>query len=91
DMLVRRITISAADITDESLISDTGDKAIQLELFSTTDVEAGIMHQKRERLLQEAMLKIKKAYGKNSILKGLNFAEGATQRLRNRQIGGHHE
>ncbi len=49
------------------------------------------MHQKRERLLQEAMLKIKKAYGKNSILKGLNFAEGATQRLRNRQIGGHHE
>lgn len=91
DMLVRRITISAADITDESLISNTGDKAIQLELFSTTDVEAGIMHQKRERLLQEAILKIKKAYGKNSILKGLNFAEGATQRLRNRQIGGHHE
>ena len=36
------------------------DKAIQLELFSPTDIEAGIMHQKRERLLQEAMLKIKK-------------------------------
>ena len=91
DMLVRRITITAADITDESLKSNAGDKAIQLELFSPTDIEAGIMHQKRERLLQEAMLKIKKAYGKNSILKGLNFAEGATQRLRNRQIGGHHE
>ncbi len=91
DMLVRRITITAADITDESLKSNDGDKAIQLELFSPTDIEAGIMHQKRERLLQEAMLKIKKAYGKNSILKGLNFAEGATQRLRNRQIGGHHE
>lgn len=91
DMLVRRITITAADITDESLKSNAGDKAIQLELFSPTDIEAGIMHQKRERLLQEAMLKIKKAYGKNSILKGLNFAEGATQRLRNHQIGGHHE
>ena len=91
DMLVRRITITAADITDESLKSNACDKAIQLELFSPTDIEAGIMHQKRERLLQEAMLKIKKAYGKNSILKGLNFAEGATQRLRNRQIGGHHE
>ena len=91
DMLVRRITITAADITDESLKSNACDKAIQLELFSPTDIEAGIMHQKRERLLQEAMLKIKKAYGKNSILKGLNFAEGATQRLRNHQIGGHHE
>ncbi len=39
----------------------------------------------------EAVIKIKKMFGKNVILKGLNFDEGATQRDRNRQIGGHHE
>ncbi len=45
----------------------------------------------RERRRQEAILKIKRKFGKNAILKGLNFTDGATQRERNRQIGGHHE
>lgn len=35
------------------------------------------------------MLDIKKKYGKNAILKGMNLEEGATARERNRQIGGH--
>ena len=39
--------------------------------------------------MQEAMIEIKKKYGKNAILKGMNFEEGATARERNRQIGGH--
>ena len=43
----------------------------------------------RERSMQEAMLKIKNRYGKNAILKGVNFEEGATGRERNRQVGGH--
>ena len=43
----------------------------------------------RERRRQEAILAIKKKYGKNAILKGLNFEEGATQRQRNKQVGGH--
>ena len=43
----------------------------------------------REKSLQQAMLTIKKKYGKNAILKGMNFEEGATARERNRQIGGH--
>ena len=43
----------------------------------------------RERRRQEAILAIKKKYGKNAILKGLNFEEGATQRERNKQVGGH--
>lgn len=90
DMLVRRITLAATDITDESPAATAG-RAIQLELFDFTDTQAGIVRHQRERRLQETMLRIKKAYGRNSILKGLNFAEGATQRLRNRQIGGHHE
>lgn len=43
----------------------------------------------KERRMQEALLHIKKKYGKNSILKGLNFKEGATAKDRNQQIGGH--
>ena len=43
----------------------------------------------KERALQEAMLLIKHKYGKNAILKGTNYTEGATARERNRSIGGH--
>lgn len=43
----------------------------------------------KERRMQSAVLKIKKQFGKNAILKGLNFEEGATMKDRNRQIGGH--
>ena len=71
-------------------------KAVQLDLF--TDYEKQEKEQKaeeemlaRERRRQEAVLQIKKKFGKNAILKGLNYADGATQRERNQQIGGHHE
>ena len=43
----------------------------------------------RERKLQEAMLGIKKRYGKNAILKGMSLEEGATAKERNQTIGGH--
>ena len=39
--------------------------------------------------MQETLLSIKKKFGKNAILKGLNFEEGATAKERNNQIGGH--
>ena len=39
--------------------------------------------------MQEAQLKIKQRFGKNAILRGLNFEEGATAKERNKQIGGH--
>jgi DNA polymerase V len=39
--------------------------------------------------MQQAMLDIKKRYGKNAILKGMNLEEGATAKDRNSQIGGH--
>ena len=45
--------------------------------------------QERERKMQEAVLEIKKKFGKNAILKGLNLEEGSTARERNSQIGGH--
>ena len=43
----------------------------------------------REKRIQQAMLHIKKRYGKNAILKGMNLEDGATAKERNRQIGGH--
>ena len=43
----------------------------------------------KERKMQETLLSIKKKFGKNAILKGLNFEEGATAKERNNQIGGH--
>ena len=45
--------------------------------------------EEKERRLQEAMLDIRKKYGRNMILKGMNLREGATGRERNKQIGGH--
>ena len=43
----------------------------------------------REKKIQEAVIEIKKKYGKNAVLKGMNLEEGATTASRNRQIGGH--
>ena len=43
----------------------------------------------RERKMQETILDIKRKYGKNAIIKGMNLEEGATTLERNRQIGGH--
>ena len=43
----------------------------------------------KERKIQEASIKIKKKFGKNAILKGMNLEEGATAKERNRQVGGH--
>ena len=44
---------------------------------------------KAEKKLQKAVIDIKKKFGKNAILKGMNLQEGATAKDRNRQIGGH--
>ena len=43
----------------------------------------------REKKMQQAMVDIRKKFGKNAILKGMDLEEGATARERNRQIGGH--
>ena len=94
-LLVRRITLSANHLMHEADIQPVN-KAVQLDLF--TDYKKLEKERKteedmlsKERRRQEAVLQIKKKFGKNAILKGLNYADGATQRERNQQIGGHHE
>lgn len=88
DLLVRRMYVVANHvITEQSAQKEVYE---QLDLF--TDYEA-LEKQKaqlaEEKELQKAMIKIKKKYGKNAILKGMNFEEGATTIQRNGQVGGH--
>ena len=86
-LLVRRITIVVNHVLQEDQVPQQYE---QLDLF--TDYAAREKEEEKlekERSMQEAMLKIKNRYGKNAILKGVNFEEGATGRERNRQVGGH--
>ncbi|MBQ5898063.1 MAG: DNA methylase, partial [Oscillospiraceae bacterium] len=59
----------------------------QLDIF--TDYERLVDDEAREKRKAKAILKIKKRYGKNAILKGMNFEEAGTTKDRNEQIGGH--
>ena len=93
NLLIRRLSISANKLLPEA--DSPKDEAEQLDLF--TDYAAKERREQadeaahaRERKIQEAMLGIKKKYGKNAILKGMNLEEGATARERNETIGGHH-
>lgn len=93
DLLIRRINITANKLADEHTVAND-DAYEQLDFF--TDYEAVKKQREkeeadldRERHMQEAMLSIKKKYGKNAILKGMNLQEGATAKDRNAQIGGH--
>ena len=94
NLLIRRMNITANHVVDEASAPNKEDTYEQLSLF--TDYAALEEKKKaekkklaRERKLQEAELDIKKRFGKNAILKGMNFREGATARSRNGQIGGH--
>ncbi|MBQ3296821.1 DNA methylase [Candidatus Saccharibacteria bacterium] len=81
-LLVRRITIEVCHVLPEGV--DDGPR--QLGLFEEGGVSEGLDKEKRTN---EAVLDIKQKFGKNAILKGINFEEGATGRERNAQIGGH--
>ena len=75
-LLFRRLGICAEDVQPDN-------SAWQLDLFSDYDAL------QKERKLEGAMLEVRKKYGANSLLKGLNYREGATAIERNTQIGGH--
>ncbi len=95
DLLVRRVTVAAADLVPEGAVLPYDDTAgEQMDLF--TDYEAREEERKaeqerlaREKTLNKAMLDIKKKYGGNSLLKASSLKEGSTAAKRNKQIGGH--
>ena len=76
---VRRIYVVASHILPEEKAD-----GLQLGLFDQTPVDLD-----KERRQQEAILEIRRRFGKNAILKGMNFEDAATTRERNSQIGGH--
>ena len=92
-LLVRRLNITANHVVDEATVQKM-DRFEQLDLFTDyaaeqAKEEAEEAELTREKSMQKAMLEIKKKYGKNAILKGMNLEEGATTVDRNKQIGGH--
>lgn len=95
ELLIRRLYLTACRVTDEALAAFASmEKAEQLDMF--TDYQALERQRReeearleREKRMQKAMVDIKKKFGKNAILKGMNLMEGATAKERNRQIGGH--
>ena len=96
DLLIRRLNLCVNHVVAESTLAARPQQPRQLDLF--TDYEAQERQRQeeqalrdKERRLQEAQLKIKHRFGKNAILRGLNYEEGATAKERNAQIGGHHE
>lgn len=72
---IRRLNITCNRVSDEAYT--------QYTLFADMD------DLERNRKVQKAMIDIKKKFGKNAVLKGMNLEEAATTRERNRQIGGH--
>ena len=93
NLLIRRIYVVACRLSDESSAKQE-DTFEQLDLFTDYAAleqkkQAEKVKKEKERKLQEAVLSVKKKYGKNAMLKGMNLQEGATSVERNRQIGGH--
>ena len=91
---IRRLTITANRLVGEDTVQQEPEAPVQFNLFDNVEVQEQRLQEeeaklKRERKIQEAMLDIKKKFGKNAILNGGSYLEGATAKERNKQIGGH--
>ena len=96
-MKIRRVNVTALDVRDESSVSGSLPSFEQTDLFSTPqkqetnqEVHEEINRQlEKEKKAEQAILEIKKKYGKNAVIKGMDLEKGATTIQRNSQIGGH--
>lgn len=91
-LLVRRLNLTACNLVSE----DMENKPIieQVDLFSNYEEISkqkakSLEEEIEEKKIQKTLLDIKKKYGKNSILKAMNYEEGATAKDRNSEVGGH--
>lgn len=88
-LLVRRLNLTANHVLNE-LTAQSIQPCEQLNLFTNySEEEKKKRLEQMERNLQRTMLEIKKKYGKNAIIKGMNLQDGGTTIERNGQIGGH--
>ena len=93
-LTIRRITVTADRLVREDMVKAASAPLKQLSLFEDAAAQeakeqAERDRQHRERKIQEAMLGIKQKYGRNAILSGASYLDGATGRERGEQIGGH--
>lgn len=91
ELLIRRLNITTNHVVrEESIQQSTDNGPAQLDLFVDYESEKAKKDESaKERRMQEALIGIKQRFGKNAILKGTSYAEGATAKERNKQIGGH--
>ena len=92
-LLIRRVSLGANRVINEQnakidAVPEQMDLFCDYEALRKEREQEEIMLE-REKRRQKVILDIKKKYGKNAILKGMNLEEGATTIDRNRQIGGH--
>jgi DNA polymerase V len=85
NLLIRRLNVTANHVLQENQAPSLPVN-MQMDFFAPNEQSKSDIREKRR---QKVMLTIKKKFGKNAILKGMNFEEGATARDRNSQIGGH--
>ncbi len=93
NLLIKRVSLTANHVLPE-ISAQKAETYRQMDLFT----DYGALEEQRlkeendrqkEKQLQEAMLSVKKKFGKNALLKGMSLQQGATARERNQQIGGH--
>ena len=93
NLTVRKLYVVANNVTYENIVKEE-ESIVQCDLFTDYDElfrkkqeeEAELQ---KEKQIQKAVIKIKKRFGKNAVLKGMNLEEGATTIERNGQVGGH--
>ncbi len=93
DLTVRRMYVVANHVIPEADIPEKPD-SVQLDLFGFTDEAAEKESEEKaaaekEKKLQLAEIGLRRKFGKNAVVKGLSFKEGATAMERNKQVGGH--
>ena len=91
-LLVRRLTVVVGSLVSRDSVKQA--KEVQLDLFADHEAEERRQKERkakaeRENRMQKAALTIQKRFGKNAILRGTDFEDGATLRDRNSQVGGH--
>lgn len=92
-LMIRRINLGADNVLSESDAKQRREYT-QLDMFGNYEEQREQEHnfgaeREKERNIQNAILNIKKQFGRNAAIKGMNLKEGATTTERNRQIGGH--
>lgn len=91
-LLVRRLTVVVGSLVARDSVKQA--REVQLDLFADHEAEERRQKERkakaeRENRMQKAALTIQKRFGKNAILRGTDFEDGATLRDRNSQVGGH--